>query len=168
MTEIPSTPADGNELVLLLPGITDTSTITVAQLTGAGVVDITCYLTGNGYSPTLEQQVIDDERYCSKETYEKPGRTRRGLDVEYIDNTNTPHETDFNKAKETLLPGSNHVVAVRRGPDYETAPTAQQEFRFTPITAGEYNELPGEANSIFKIQQKLFITGRTIRKKVTA
>lgn len=168
MSEIPSTPADGNVCVLVVPAIADLEAVPVASLTGAGVVDISCYLTGDGYNPSLDQQVIADERLCSTETFEQPGRAQRGLETTYIDNTNAPNEATDNKAKETLVPYSTHVIAVRRGIAWDTAPAADQTWTFSPIKAGLYNDLPPEANSVLKTQQKQFITGRTVTSKLVA
>ncbi|AYN57806.1 major tail protein [Arthrobacter phage Eileen] len=160
MTEIPSTPADGNEKVLLVPAIANTAAPTLTELTAPGVVDISCYLTGDGWSPSLSEQVITDERKCSKQTYEQPGRSQRGLDVTYIDNTNSPNATTDNKAKDTLVPGVAQYVVVRRGKDFEAAIATADKVSVSPIKPGQYNELPGAANEVLKISQKLFITGK--------
>lgn len=160
MADIPSTPADGNEKVLLVPAIANTASPTVAELTAPGVVDISCYLTGDGWSPSLSEQVISDERKCSKQTYEQPGRSQRGLDVTYIDNTNSPNAATDNKAKETLVPGVAQYVVVRRGKDFESPIVAADKVSVSPIKPGQYNELPGAANEVLKVSQKLFITGK--------
>lgn len=159
MADIPSTPADGNEKVLLVSAIANTAAPTVSELTAVGVVDISCYLTGDGFSPSLSEQVIADERKCSKQTYEQPGRSQYGLDVVYIDNTNSPNASTDNKAKDTLVPGTAQFLVVRRGKDFASAVVAADKVTVYPIKPGKYNELPGEANSVLKIGQKLFVTG---------
>ncbi|CAN7466293.1 hypothetical protein LJR013_003194 [Pseudarthrobacter oxydans] len=158
--EIPSTPADGNFLALIVPAIADTDSPKLAELTAASVVDISCYLTGGGWKPSLSEQVINDERMCTTQTYEKKGRNQRGLEVEYIDNTNSPNATEFNKAKDTLIPDSSHFLVTRAGLPYESALAASQKVSIYPIDAGEYNDLPPEANSVLKTAQKLFVKGR--------
>lgn len=159
--DIPSTPADGNSLVKLVPAIADTSAPKIAtELNAAGAVDISCYLTGGGYKPSLSEQVITDERLCTTQTYEQKGRSQRGLEVEYIDNTNSPNATTFNKAKDTLIPGSSHFLVVRTGMPSEAPLAAGQKVTVYPVTAGEYNDLPPEANSVLKTGQKLFVTGK--------
>lgn len=155
--EIPATPADGNALVLIIPAIADIDAPKVAEFTSAAVVDISCYLTGSGLKPSLSEQVITDERLCSTATYEKKGRSQRGLEVEYIDNTNSPDEELYNKAKETLIPASKHFIGVRTGIPYTDPVTATQKFSIYPIEAGEYNDMPPEANSVLKTGQKLFV-----------
>lgn len=158
--DIPSTPADGNVLVKLVPAIADTDAPTLTELNVAGAVDISCYLTGGGYKPSLSEQVITDERLCTTQTYEQKGRSQRGLEVEYIDNTNSTNETLYNKAKDTLVPGSAQFLVVRTGLPYATALAAGQKVTVYPISAGEYNDMPPEANSVLKTGQKLFVTGQ--------
>lgn len=161
MADIPATPADGNFLVLLVPAIANTSAPTVAELTAVGVVDISCYLTAGGYKPSLSEQVITDDRLCSTQTFEQKGRSQRGLDVEYIDNTNSPSATLYNKAKDTLIPGSAQFLVTRAGKPFGDAIVAAQKVGVRPIVAGEYNDMPPEANSVLKTGQKLFVTGQT-------
>jgi hypothetical protein len=169
MADIPSTPADGNTLVKLVTAIADTSAPKVAtELNAGSSVDISCYLTAGGWKPSLSEQVISDERQCSTQTYEQKGRSQRGLDAEYIDNTNSANATTFNKAKDTLIPGAPMFVVVRTGLPYTTALAAGQKVTVYPITPGEYSELPPEANSVFKIAQKLFVTGQVKISATTA
>lgn len=158
--DIPATPADGNVLVKLVPAIADTSAPKLTELNVAGAIDISCYLTGGGYRPSLSEQVITDERLCTTQTYEQKGRSQRGLEVEYIDNTNSPDATLYNKAKDTLVPGSKHFLVVRTGLPYADALAIGQKVTVYPVTAGEYNDMPPEANSVLKTGQKLFVTGQ--------
>ncbi|MFJ4287973.1 hypothetical protein ACIPY0_20210 [Paenarthrobacter nicotinovorans] len=159
--EIPSTPADGNFLALIVPAIADTAAPKLTELNAAGVVDISCYLTAGGWKPSLSEQVITDDRLCSTQTFEKKGRSQRSLEVEYIDNTNSPNAEDFNKAKDTLVPGSKHFLVTRSGMPFDAAKAVGQKFSVRPIEAGEYNDMPPEANSVLKTGQKLFINGKT-------
>lgn len=169
MADVPSTPADGNVLVKLVAAIADTSAPKVAtEINAAGSIDISCYLTGGGYKPSLSEQVITDERLCTTQTYEQKGRSQRGLEVEYIDNTNSANQTTYNKAKDTLIPGTAQYLVIRTGLPYATAAAAGQKFSVYPITPGEYNELPPEANSVLKIGQKLFVTGQVKISAVSA
>lgn len=163
MAEIPSTPADGHVLVKIVPAVADLEAPTLTELNAAGAVDISCYLTSDGYNPSVDEQVATDERLCSIQTFEQPGRVSNSLDLTYIDNTNSPNEATDNKAKETLVPGSTHVLMVRRGLPYEDALAAGQKVTLFPIKPGQYNELTPEANSVLKISQKQFVTGPVAR-----
>lgn len=165
---LPSTPADGNMLVLLLPEVADIKNITVAEATAASAVNISCYLTSDGFSPSLDEQVISDERLCDRESREARGRHSRGLDLTYIDNTNAPDAATINEAADTLLPGSRHVVFIRRGLPFEDEVVAGQTYSAYRVVAGEQNELPPEANSVLKISQKQFVGGSAMRVKVAA
>lgn len=161
MVDIPSTPADGNVSVLIVDAIADPTAPTVTELTDAAVVDISCYITSDGYSPSLDEQVISDERLCSTQVFEQPGRFTRSLDLTFIDNTNSDNEATDNEAKDTLVPGSTHFLVLRRGIAFDTAYAADQKVWVTPIKCGQYQELPPEANSVLKTMQKEFITGTT-------
>ena len=161
MAEIPSTPADGNVAVWVVPAIADTTKPKLTEVSAASGEDLSCYLTSDGYNPSVDQQVIEDGRLCSTETYEQPGRTSRGLEVTYIDNTNSENEATSNKAKETLVPGSVHYVVVRRGKAFDEPFAAGDKVTVTPVKAGVYNDLPPEANSVLKTSQKLFIIEKT-------
>lgn len=165
---LPSTPADGNMLVLLLPEVADLKNITVAEATAAGALDLSCYLTGDGYSPSLDEQVISDERLCDRVTREARGRSSRGLDLTYIDNTNATDEETINLAANTMQPGSNHVLFVRRGLPFEDDVAVAQTYSAYRIESGEQNEVPPESNSVLKISQKQFVRDSAIRVKVAA
>jgi hypothetical protein len=160
MADIPATPADGNVRAVLVSAIADTAAPkTATELNAAGSVDISCYLTGDGFTPSLSEQVITDERMCSTQTYEQPGRSQYGLEVVYIDNTNSPTSATDNKAKDTLVPGSAQFLVVRRGKVFSAPFAVGDKVTVYPIKPGKYNELPGEANSVLKIGQTLFVTG---------
>ena len=142
-----------------MSGVLDTAAPTVLELNAITTVDISCYLTAGGYAPSLSEQVATDERLCSTQTYEQPGRSARGLELTYIDNTNDP--TNPNDAKETLVPGANLFIGVRRGLPFAGAFVAAEKVWVQPIKPGQYNDLPPEANSVLKTSQKQFITGAT-------
>jgi hypothetical protein len=168
VTDIPSTPADGNVSVILVPAIANSAAPTVAELTAVGVVDISCYLTADGYTPGLDEQVVSDERLCSTQVFEQPGRHTRTLETIYIDNTNAPSAATDNKAKDTLVPGSTHFLVVRRGIAFDTTYAAGQDVWVTPIKCGQYMDRPPEANSVLTTAQKQFVTGAVVLGTVAA
>jgi len=154
MAQLPATPADGNVYTGIVATIANAAAPTVTELGTA--VDISCYLTSDGFSPSLSEQTIADERLCSTATYEQPGRYQRSLDVIYIDNSNTE---DANEARETLVPGEAMFLVVRRGKAFDAPIEDEDEVSVWPIKPGQYSELPPEANSVLKTAQKLFVTG---------
>lgn len=158
MVSIPSTPADGNVKVLLVPAIADPTAPTVAELTGAGVVDISCYLTGDGWAATYDQATISDDRLCSTQVFGQPGRKTLGLSLTVIDNTNSDNETEFNEAVETLVEGQDMFAVYRAGIPFDDAVAAAQKVRVWPFKPGMKQEMPPEANSVLKAMYPTFIT----------
>lgn len=167
MAEIPSTPADGNTTVLIVPAIADTSAPTSAELTGESVIDISCYLTADGWAPSQEQASIDDSRLCSRQTFNRPGQKTYGLEITYIDNTNSEYSDD-NLASETLVEGSDHYLVVRRGVPYEEPVESGQVVQVWPVTAGMQRDVPPEANSVIRTVQGMFVRGEVTRVPVAA
>lgn len=157
MADIPSTPADGNVKVVWVPTIADPDAPTVTEVTGGTVVDVSCYLTGSGWNPGLSEQTVTDDRLCSTETFEQMGRSQRTLAVQYIDN---PTSATDNDAFEAFVPGTTGYFVVRRGEAYDTALAAADVVDVWPVTAGQYSPLPPEANSVLKVDQKMFVTAR--------
>lgn len=164
MAEIPATPADGNVAVWFVPAIADPSAPTVAELTGAGVVDLSCYLTGDGLALSVDQATISDERLCSTQVYGQPGRKTFTASVTYIDNTNSDNETDSNEAADTLIEGTSGYLVTRRGLPYEVAPAADQKVSVWPIGAGMPTEVAPEANSVLRTTQALYVQGEVHQK----
>lgn len=156
-TSIPSTPFDGNMAVWLVPTIANPDAPTAAEI--AAGVDISCYLTPDGYAPTVDQATITDDRLCSTETYGQPGRKTRGLVLTGIDNTNSEFETEFNALVDTLVEGTEMFVVRRRGIPYETPVAAAQKVSVLQGKPGTKVDVAPEANSVTRSTWTFFITG---------
>ncbi|GAA3699149.1 hypothetical protein GCM10022377_10210 [Zhihengliuella alba] len=159
MAEIPSTPADGNVRVVFVPTIADPTAPTVTELGAGTAVDLSCYITGGGLAATVDEQSIADERLCSVQVFEQPGRSSNSLELTYIDNTNSPNAATDNKAVDTLVRGTTGYVVIRRGIAYEDAFAASQKVRVYPTEAGAYRPNAPEANSVLTATTKMFVTG---------
>lgn len=157
MADIPSTPADGNLNVSWVPAIANPDAPTATELSGAGVVDLSCYLTGDGFASGTDEAVISDDRLCDTETFEQPGRSSNTLELTYIDNTNTE---DPNDAVETLVPGTSGFIVTRSGLAYDDAYAADQLVDVWPVKCGKYRKVAPEANSVFRRTQKMFVTSK--------
>lgn len=157
MAELPSQPADGNVRIQWVATIADPEEPATAELNAVSAVDLSCYLTADGFTPGLDEQTIADDRLCDTETFEQPGRSARTLDVIYIDNTNTVQD---NEAVETLVPGTVGYIVKRSGIAYDTAFADGQSVDVWPVKCGQYAPQPPEANSVLRRGQKLFVTGR--------
>lgn len=158
MADLPSTPADGNLKVVWVPTIANPDAPTVTELTAATAVDLSCYLTADGWNPSTDEQVISDDRLCDTETYEQPGRSSRSLEVTYIDNTNNTGLE--NLAVETLVPGTAGYLVTRSGMPYDQPFAAGDLVDVWPVTCGVYQKVPPEANSVLRRTQRMFVTGR--------
>lgn len=156
MADVPSTPADGNVKIAFVSTLADPAAPTVTELTAVGVVDLSCYLTADGWTPGLDEQVVTDDRLCSVQTFEQPGRSSRTLTIKYVEN---PGSATDNKAFDTLAPGTSGYLVERRGVAQATAFAAADVVNVWPIKAGQYDPQPPEANSVLKVQQKAFVTG---------
>lgn len=169
MSEIPSTPADGNQKVVIVQAIADVNAVKLSELNATSTVDISCYLTSDGWSVKIDESVIKDNRLCSTQEFEKPGRIKYSAEAKYVDNTNSVDEQDSNAAKDTLVPGARLFAVVRRGVPYEAPFAAGQLVSTYPIQPGQYDELPGEENAPLKIGQKLFVVANSgVSKAITA
>jgi hypothetical protein len=165
MTLPASTPADGNLKALWVVTMADPENPTVAELTAGSVVDLSCYLTG--LTPSVDQAAVTDDRICSRQTFEQPGREKNGLEVMYVYRGQEPVSAT-NKAQTTLRSGTAGYIVSRWGLDFETAIAAGQIVDTYPVTCGVQDKKPGDANSILQINQKMFITGPVNRDVVVA
>lgn len=157
MAEIPSTPYDGNFKAVIVATLADAQKPSAAILTAGD--DLSCYFTGDGLQITVDEAAITDERMCSRSTFEKRGRKTHGVQTTYVDNTNSVANQSSNLATETLEEGTVGYLVTRRNVAYEEPLKAGDKVRVYPFEAGFQAEVPGEANSVTRITQKLFITG---------
>jgi len=159
MVDLPSTPADGNVRIVWTPTIADTAAPTAVILNGAATIDLSCYLTADGFTPGLDESVITDGRLCETETFEQPGRSSRTLSLTYINN---PNGALANDAYDTLIPGTPGFIVRREGKAYDATFAAADEVEVWPVKAGKRSKLPPEANSVLRVAQKMFVTGRVV------
>lgn len=160
--------AQGNEKVLFVVTIAVPTAPTVAELTAAGVVDLSCYL--RGFEPTAEQAAIQDLRLCSAETFETPGRVVNTInDLLYVYDPQDANEVSpdpGNLAYHALAQNVEAFVVDRRGIASGTAVIAAQVVDLYPVKMGLQRRVainPGDEGTKFEITQKAFITGPVLR-----
>ena len=157
MGDIPeSMPSDGTLKVSFVPVFDHL----VATLNGVTSVDLSCYLTQDGFDPSTEEATVVDSRLCSKQDFEQPGRVTESLMLMYVFNT---IDEDEDEARQTLQRGTAGNLVVRWGLDFDTTYAIGQEVDNYPIKAGVQRKQKPEQNSVHKIQQKAFITGEVQR-----
>ncbi|MFG2046135.1 hypothetical protein ACGFIW_01725 [Micromonospora sp. NPDC048935] len=163
MTMPNSVPADGNQAVWWVPALADPENPTVAELTAPSVIDASCYLTAEGWTPETDEQTVTDERLCSTSTYEQPGRLQHSLNVSYVHNPDSPADNELYLALTRLTTG--YWVA-RIGVPYDQAVTAGDIVDVYPAKMGWRRKQPGTANSVLTVTQKPFITGPVVQDAV--
>lgn len=158
MTDIPSTPSDGNIRTDILVALADPSAPTVAELTAGTAAAISCYLTAGGFQGTTDQATISDERECSTEVFGQPGRKTRSLSITGIDNTNSANDTAYNALVDVMVEGAQRYAVRRRGIPFDTAWAADQVVDVWPFKPGVKQEVPAEANSVQRSMWTCFPT----------
>lgn len=153
-----SVQADGNLKVTWVPAIADTAAPTPTELNAAGAVDLSCYLTPDGFNPSTDETTVTDDRLCSRQSFARPGRFSDGLSLTYVFRAQDAAGTD-NKAFTTLKHLTEGFVVTRWGADYEDDFAADDVVDVIPAQCGIQQKQPPEANSIQKITQTMHIVG---------
>lgn len=128
---------EGNVKVVVTSALANPAAPTLAEVTSATNVDLTCYITGDGFAPGGEQETRTDRRLCSRQVFGVPGSVTYTIEelVYVYDPQAVPGDPE-NRAYEKLAPNSQHFLMVRWGLPYETAFAAGQKLDVYPITAG--------------------------------
>src|SRR5687768_15094890 len=143
MTTPVSNLADGNLKVAFVPTIAAPGAPTVAELNAGTVVDLSCYLTPDGFTTGGDEQVVTDDRLCSTQTFEKPGRHTDTLSLSYVYRAQDAAGTD-NKAFHTLEHLVTGYIVARWGADYADAFVASDVVDVMPVQAGKQMKQPPE------------------------
>jgi hypothetical protein len=151
-----SIPADGSLLVLWVPTIADTSEPTITELEAGTVLDLTCYITADGWAPATEETASVDNRLCSREDFERVGRSKDSLEITYVYQGQEPAALD-NKAQSTLRYKELGFIVARYGADYEIDVAVGDVVDVIPAECGIQRKQPPVANERLKIMQKLFV-----------
>lgn len=167
MADIPSTPSDGNVKTVLVSAIADTSVPKITELNAVSAVDVSCYLTPDGFALTVDQATIADERLCSTETFGQPGRKTYGLTLTGIDNTNSDNEDDSNELVDTLVEGASLYLVRRRGKPFDEDFATGDKVTVIPFKPGVKQDVAPEANSVIRSTWTSFVTG-TVQVEVAA
>lgn len=118
--------------------------------------DLTCYLTGDGFNRSVSEDAVADDRLCSVQDGEDPGRFKESLELMYVWDQQDGTPTD-NVAYDTLTRGVKGFFVVRYGILFSTANAAAQKVDVIAATMGERRRMPVTKNEKLKITQKAFI-----------
>ncbi len=158
MTAPLSVLGDGNVRVTWTPTMSDPAAPSVATLNGVTAVDLSCYLTADGLTTGADEQSVTDDRLCTVQSFEKPGRFSHTMQLSYVYQPQLPAAQD-NKAQTTLVHLTTGFITIGWGLAYTTAYIAGQIVDVYPVQAGKQIKQPPEANAVLKIMQKVFVTG---------
>lgn len=165
MTQPVAIPADGNLRVYFVAALADPENPTLTELEAGTSKDFSCYITGDGFQPTLEEQVTTDDRLCSRATFEQPGRWSKQLTVSYVYNLADPTNNVMYLTLPYLATG---FLVPRWAVPYEQDWAAADIVDVAPIKAGKVMKNQPTANGMLTVTQKLFVTGEWIDDAVVA
>jgi len=162
--------AEGNLKVAYVPTIANLATPTIVEVTAAGSLDVSFFITGGNFKPSGEQARGDDRRVGSKQTFEALGREKSTIDdIVYIADPQAAALAAGNKAMELFQPGVAGYFVVRYGLDAETVDfVAAQKVDIWPIVFGVQNKSALAENDEFAkitIVQAVAVTG-IVKKQV--
>lgn len=156
-TRVPSTPADGRIRTVIVNTLADPDAPTVTELNGG--VDISCYITLGGFAFTTSQATITDQRECTDQDYQTPGRKSiSDASITVIDNTNSELEEESNKAVTAMAEGTTGYIVRRRGLPAADAWETGQTVSVIPVIFGEKQMVAQEENSVQRSQIPFFVT----------
>lgn len=155
--------ADGNIKVVWCTSVTATAPTTTQLNAG---VDLSFYLSADGFTTSVSEQTITDDRLADVQTFENKGRTQYSIDnLRYVYNlTSAPDNAAYN----ALTPNVQGFLVVRFQIPPATAWAAGQKVDVWPVILGEQQKEPPAANSVLHVVQKPFVIGQVIKDAVVA
>lgn len=156
--------AQGNIKVSWVPTIASQSAPTNAEVIAAGSLDVSCYLSSEGWSPSIDSaKGTAPRRLCSRVIYEQFGNTTYSLaDLMYVYGPQGAALSDPMKAYEKLIPGTAGFFVARLGLDGTTVDYAVGQFvEVWPVRLGERLNVFDAADEFAEImvQQSVIVTG---------
>lgn len=140
---------------------TPTKTLSIAVLSGATSVELSCYLIKDTFGQSADTETGTDERVCSKEVYETQGKTKWTIDnLVYVWTPQAAALDANNKAYEILKQNTPGTLTVRWGKDVDVALTVGDKVDQFPINLGAQVRQKPEANGKLRIEQRVFVTGQ--------
>lgn len=165
MTQPASVPTNGTVSVIFVEAIADPSAPTLVEITALTSLDISCYLTGDGWQPDTSENNIEDARLCSKQVYEQPGDYTDTAQIVYVFNPASPADDEAHLA---LPLGTVGFLVVRWGVDADQPYQVGDMVDVYPVTFGVQKKQTPARNGVHKIMQKPFVTGAVQRDVLVA
>jgi len=147
---------NGTMLTLFVPAIANPSAPTKAELTAGTVLDLSCYVTGDGLATETTENTIEDPRLCSKQVFEARGDYTDTLELTYVFN---PEQPTDDQARITLRPGTRGYIVLRWAVDSELPVDTGDQVDVYPVDFGVQRKQAPTRNGQHRITQKAFVTG---------
>lgn len=145
---------DGNVRVHWVTTLSSTTSPNATQI-NAGV-DITPYITADGYNVTTSEATVDTSALNSVDDTFIPGRRSDELEITF------KNQGDSAAPWTTFASNPDGYIVERRGVAYGTAIAASQKVRVFPVKAGFRNKLPVAANEVEKFSVKFHKSAATV------
>lgn len=130
--------AFGKEKWVFVPTIADITAPTVAEVTGASTLDVSCFLFDTTDKPSKNTNTVTKtRRICTTVQYQQIGTTTySGGELVYALQTQAAAASDGKKAWEKFPEGTTGYLVRRLGIDYDTDLAAGQYVDVFPIELG--------------------------------
>jgi hypothetical protein len=151
-----SVTTNGTVAVKFVTAIADPAAPTDTEINAESSIDLSCYLTGDGYNAETSENTVEDPRLCSKQIFEARGDFTDTLELTYVFNPGSP--TD-DAARIGLPAGTTGFLVTRWAVDSEDAYAADDIVDVIPVEMGIQRKNTPARNSVHRITQKAFITG---------
>jgi len=140
--------SDGKIKIMWVTTLSSTTSPTAAQI-NAGV-DLTPYITPDGYSVTTGEATVDNSALNSVDDTALPGRRSDEIEITF------KHQGDSAAPWTTFASNPAGYIVERTSIAYGTAIAASDKVRVFTVTAGFRNKLPRTPNEIEKFSVKFY------------
>ena len=145
---------DGMVKVVWVTTLSSTSSPTATQI-NAGV-DLTPFITADGFEWTTSEATVDTSALNSVDDTAIPGRRADEIELTF------KNQGDSAAPWTTFASNPDGWIVERRGVAYGTAIAASQKVRVFPVRAGFRNKLPVAANEVEKFSVKFHKTAAVV------
>lgn len=160
---MPKMLSDGDDLLLWIPdgGIANVSAPTVAELTAAGVLDISCLVTvANFQLGANGDNQINDPALCSAGDSTVPGRTTYQAAMDFYRWTTPSEDTAWTTFTDKGIAG---FLAHRIGSKHTVGVAAADDFAVYAVITGTPQKIVPDANGGFrKFHQEFYVQGENV------
>ena len=154
MTQALAVPAsvvsDGMVKVMAVLVMGDPSMPGLHEVNAGSALDISCYLTDTGWAPAVTEDVATDNRLCSRQNFQRPGRSATQVPLSYVYNIFDPSE---DAARLLLVNRLELFLVARWGKDFDDPFITGDIVDVYPVQLGTQMKQPAAANVPLTINQ---------------